>query len=238
VIAALVPAAGRSSRMGRPKLTLPVRGGGTVIGRVLRALRDGGAERVFLVAPPEDDPRNEPSNGLSGRPRRRGLASETPATRLTGASAVNSRLIDLCAIARSEGAEVIHCPAPTPDMRTTIEHGLRYLETYEYKPLCLLIAPGDAVGLNSQAVAAVVERFRSDPTKLALPTQGARGGHPIALPWRIARTIPALPEGVGINVLKEQHADIIEHVELDSNAELDDIDTPEDYERWRPESLG
>ncbi|RUL87883.1 nucleotidyltransferase family protein [Tautonia sociabilis] len=56
MIAAIVPAAGRSERMGRPKLTLPVAGGGTVIDRVIAALRRGGVAAVVVVGPPLDAP--------------------------------------------------------------------------------------------------------------------------------------------------------------------------------------
>jgi molybdenum cofactor cytidylyltransferase len=51
MIAAVVPAAGRSERMGRPKLLLPI-GGTSVIARVIAALRDGGVETVVVVVPP------------------------------------------------------------------------------------------------------------------------------------------------------------------------------------------
>jgi molybdenum cofactor cytidylyltransferase len=51
MIAAVVPAAGRSQRMGRPKLPLRI-GGESLIGRVVTALREGGADRVVVVAPP------------------------------------------------------------------------------------------------------------------------------------------------------------------------------------------
>lgn len=51
--AAVVPAAGHSLRMGRPKLILPI-GGRTVIDRVVTALRAGGASPVVVVAPPAD----------------------------------------------------------------------------------------------------------------------------------------------------------------------------------------
>ncbi len=55
MIAAIVPAAGRSRRMGRPKLLLPTTGEGTtLIAHVVTALRQGGADRVVVVAPPED----------------------------------------------------------------------------------------------------------------------------------------------------------------------------------------
>ncbi|MEI7684071.1 MAG: NTP transferase domain-containing protein [Planctomycetota bacterium] len=51
---ALIPAAGVSSRMGRPKLLLPLGGGLTVIERLVRAAHDGGVERVVLVVRSDD----------------------------------------------------------------------------------------------------------------------------------------------------------------------------------------
>lgn len=48
---AIVPAAGRSRRMGRPKLLLPF-GGSTVVGSLVAALRRGGVERIVLVVSP------------------------------------------------------------------------------------------------------------------------------------------------------------------------------------------
>ncbi len=55
MIAAIVPAAGRSERMGRPKLILPV-GGETVIARVVAALCAGAADPVIVVVPPASAP--------------------------------------------------------------------------------------------------------------------------------------------------------------------------------------
>jgi len=55
MIAAIVPAAGHSERMGRPKLILRV-GERTVIARVVQALLQGGADRVVVVTPPADAP--------------------------------------------------------------------------------------------------------------------------------------------------------------------------------------
>lgn len=48
---AVVPACGHSSRMGRPKLSLPV-GGRTVIEAVVAALRGGGVGHVLVVVGP------------------------------------------------------------------------------------------------------------------------------------------------------------------------------------------
>lgn len=48
MIFGLIPAGGKSSRMGRPKLTLSL-GGRTVLEHVVRALRGGGVEHVLVV---------------------------------------------------------------------------------------------------------------------------------------------------------------------------------------------
>lgn len=50
---AVVPAAGRSRRMGRPKLLLPF-GSTTILGSTLAALRAGGVEELALVCAPGD----------------------------------------------------------------------------------------------------------------------------------------------------------------------------------------
>jgi molybdenum cofactor cytidylyltransferase len=51
--AAIVPAAGASRRMGRPKLLLPY-GGGTVLGALVAALRAAGAAPIVVVAAVDD----------------------------------------------------------------------------------------------------------------------------------------------------------------------------------------
>ncbi len=51
MIGAVVPAAGRSTRMGRAKLLLKL-GGEALLARVVTALTEGGANRVVVVAPP------------------------------------------------------------------------------------------------------------------------------------------------------------------------------------------
>jgi molybdenum cofactor cytidylyltransferase len=52
MIFAVVPAAGRSTRMGRPKVLLPL-GGRTVIERVIDTLELAGIDRILVVTSPE-----------------------------------------------------------------------------------------------------------------------------------------------------------------------------------------
>jgi molybdenum cofactor cytidylyltransferase len=77
---ALIPAAGKSTRMGRPKLLLPV-GGKTVLDVVIGALRQAGIEHVLVVIGPhvaelEQVARQAGANVLL-------LADETPDMRAT-----------------------------------------------------------------------------------------------------------------------------------------------------------
>jgi molybdenum cofactor cytidylyltransferase len=55
MIAAVVPAAGKSERMGQPKLLLKL-DGQTLLARVVSALRAGGVRRVIVVTPPAEKP--------------------------------------------------------------------------------------------------------------------------------------------------------------------------------------
>jgi molybdenum cofactor cytidylyltransferase len=55
MIAAVIPAAGRSSRMGRPKLLMEF-GHQTLIRHVVDAFHRGGVDRVVVTAPPETSP--------------------------------------------------------------------------------------------------------------------------------------------------------------------------------------
>src|SRR4051812_30349558 len=48
---ALIPAPGKSARMGRPKLALPL-GGCTILERVIAALRGAGVDTVLVVLAP------------------------------------------------------------------------------------------------------------------------------------------------------------------------------------------
>ncbi len=77
---ALIPAAGDSVRMGRPKLLLPL-GGRTILERVVSAARLGGATRTVVVVRP-DDVALADAAGAAGADVER-LAAATPDMRAT-----------------------------------------------------------------------------------------------------------------------------------------------------------
>jgi molybdenum cofactor cytidylyltransferase len=77
---AILPAAGHSTRMGRPKLSLPL-GGRTVIERVIATLRDADVDRVLVVVGPHAAELAALAESAGASVLR--LANETPDMRAT-----------------------------------------------------------------------------------------------------------------------------------------------------------
>jgi molybdenum cofactor cytidylyltransferase len=192
MIAAVVPAAGRGSRMGRPKLALPV-GGRPMLERVITALREGGAEPVVVVTGPQD-----------------------PA---------------LAPLARAAGAEACELSFATPDMRTTVEHGLDWLEK-RYHPQpddAFLLTPGDLPFLDAATVRLLYEAWLRRPAAtILIPTFEGRRGHPALIAWRHVGAIRSLPRGSGIDAYLRDDAGKMHFVEAAGVGCVVDADSPAD----------
>jgi molybdenum cofactor cytidylyltransferase len=195
---AVVPAAGRSRRMGRPKLSLPL-GGRTVLDHVLTALRRGGVVRVLVVVGPH--------------------------------------VPELVPIAKAAGAEVCQSPDDSPNgMRASVQEGLRWLEE-RYRPHPddpWLLAPGDHPALDPAVVRTLLEAWADRPREsILIPTYQGRRGHPALFAWRHVGGIRAHPPGLGLNTFLRCRLAETREVPVDCPGVLTDIDTPEDYERFR-----
>jgi molybdenum cofactor cytidylyltransferase len=194
MIAAVVPAAGRSSRMGRPKLALPV-DGRPMLERVIAALRDGGAAPVAVVTGPHDP--------------------------------------TLAPLARAAGAEVCELTAATPDMRTTVEHGLRWLEE-RYRPQpddAYLLTPADLPLLDAATVRMLCAAWTGRPTaSILIPTFQNRRGHPALIAWWHVAGIRALAAGQGIDAYLRDRAAELQEVAVIGPGGVQDVNTASDFE--------
>ena len=194
---AIIPAAGHSTRMGRPKLSLPL-GDRTVLERVIAALRDGGFDRVTVVLGPQ--------------------------------------VSELIPLVNSAGAEVCLLSKPTPDMRATVEYGLRWLEErYQPRPNdWWLLAPGDHPGFSADVVRQLLGMAGQGDASILVPVHAGRRGHPTMISWKHATGIRALPTGEGINRYLRAHEAETLQLEVTEPGVLLDLDTPEDYQRLVP----
>jgi molybdenum cofactor cytidylyltransferase len=192
---AMVPAAGKSTRMGRPKLALAL-GAYTVLERVVLALRAGGIDHVLVVLGPH--------------------------------------VADLAGRAQGAGARVLLLAEETPDMRATVEHGLRWL-TEHFHPRdadTWLLVPADHPTLDAAVVRQLLAAHVAAPERgVIVPTYAGRRGHPTLISWRLVAGLAALPAGQGLNAYLRQHSGDTLEVPLEQPEILFDIDTPEDYAR-------
>ena len=139
MILAVVPAAGKSRRMGRSKLTLPL-GGRNVLEWALAGLRQGGVEQVLVVVGP-------------------GEAQLVPS-------------------AEAAGARILLLTEETDDMRTTVEHGLRWLEE-RFRPgndAAWFLTPADHPTLDSAVVRTLLQARWNIPIAVCSSPPGPANG--------------------------------------------------------------
>jgi molybdenum cofactor cytidylyltransferase len=195
MIFGLIPAGGKSERMGRSKLALRV-GDKTVLEHVIKALRDGGADHVLVVLGPV--------------------------------------VANLELVAKEARADVLVLSEQTAHMRATVEAGLDWLQS-QYSPTPTdwwLLAPADHpaidVGVVRQLVA-VTESKRS--SSIVVPTCRHQRGHPVLISWLHVAGIREFPPEHGLNVYLRHCATQVREMETSSPTILEDLDTPEDYQR-------
>jgi CTP:molybdopterin cytidylyltransferase MocA len=142
----------------------------------------------------------------------------------------------LAPLAAAAGAHVCRLPRETADMRTTVEHGLLWLEE-RFRPRpddAWLLAPADCPAFCAGVVRALIDAYAGRPSaSVVVPVFGGRRGHPALIAWRHVAGIRAHPAGRGLNTYLRAHAPDTLEVPAASAAVLWDLDTPEDYERLR-----
>jgi molybdenum cofactor cytidylyltransferase len=193
---ALIPAGGKSSRMGRPKLSLPL-GGKAVLARVIEALRQAGVEQILTVIGP--------------------LVPE------------------LVPLARDAGSETLLLAEQTAGMRGSVEAGLDWIER-SWRPGAedrWLLVPADHPNLNPDVVRRLIDEWDGHTGTILIPTYQGRRGHPTLVGWVHAARIRAQDPERRLNAYFRGHPKETREIPVDDADILNDLDTPEDYERWR-----
>ena len=119
-------------------------------------------------------------------------------------------------------------------MRTTVEHGLRWLEE-RFRPgndAAWFLTPADHPTLDSAVVRTLLQARLEHPDRsVFIPTWAGQRGHPVLIGWKHVAGMRVLPAGLGLNAyLRQQTAETL-LVPVASATILCDLDTPEDYEK-------
>ena len=141
----------------------------------------------------------------------------------------DDRLIDAC---RSWQVQVVTPETDPPDMKASVQIGLRYL-AQQYSPHghdhCF-IAPADLPALTSVVINRLIEAVDGS-ARIVVPRFGERPGHPALLPWGLTQQIFALKEDQGVNQIVQAHDKLL--VEFPASARIRDMDTPRQYQDLR-----
>ncbi len=197
---AIIPAAGRSLRMGQPKLLLPW-GESTVLEHVLATWTASRVDRVVLVVHPQD--------------------------------------AEIVKLGVAAGVHVVQPETAPEEMKVSVQLALDYISHFGPSATdAWLLAPADMPTLSTatidQLIAAYESSLAASPAatpRIWAPRSGGRRGHPVLFPWALRSEVTELGPDEGINALMSRHE--VAYVEAKADAILEDLDTPQDYDRLR-----
>jgi molybdenum cofactor cytidylyltransferase len=136
------------------------------------------------------------------------------------------------AVAKGHGSRVVfNKDYADNEMLSSIQCGLWALKAEaEVALICL----GDQPQVQERSVRRVRETFENGKSRLVVPSYQMRRGHP----WLVARPlweeILTMKSPQSPRDFLNAHAKEIEYVEVDNPSILQDLDTPEDYLKFKP----
>lgn len=117
------------------------------------------------------------------------------------------------------------------EMLISLQAGLSCLS-----PDCqaILVALGDNPQILPSTVRALLEAYQTEPKPILMPSYQMHRGHPWIIDHSLFPEIKILQPPSTMRDFFESHADQIHYVLVDNPTILQDLDTPQDYERYRP----
>ena len=118
------------------------------------------------------------------------------------------------------------------DMAHSLNIGLATLnETIQ----AVLVVLGDQPQIEVETVQILIEVYRETGAQLIVPSYNHRRGHPWLVGRRLWTDLLLLQPPATLREFLNDHADQIHYVSLATASVLKDLDTPDEYERQRPQ---
>jgi molybdenum cofactor cytidylyltransferase len=122
-----------------------------------------------------------------------------------------------------------------PDYRSGMLSSVRFgVESLGGDPAGFLTALSDQPGISPSVIKTLLDAFRRHPQRIVIPTYNGRRGHPVIFSLDLRRELEALSPDVGLRQLVWNHPELIMELPVDGQGILVDLDTPEEYQRYRP----
>jgi molybdenum cofactor cytidylyltransferase len=205
-VGVVILGAGKSQRMGRPKLLLPW-GESTVIGHIVRVWETLPVSQMVLVCAPVP--------GSAG-----GQSGPDP----VGAS--TPLLLELDRLGLGPDRRIIN-PEPERGMFSSIQAAAAWLG-WKATLTHHAIALGDQPQLSRKTLEILLRFSQAHPQKICQPSYHGRPGHPVILP---ANVFKGLPQSAATTLREVLAGHELALCEVDAPELHLDLDTPQDYDR-------
>ncbi len=127
---------------------------------------------------------------------------------------------------------ILRVPDPTEGMGATLRHAAEHALAGTV-PSGVMILPADMPDLKTDDLQTVTGHFSGDPVRAC--AEDGRPGHPVILPARTLKAMAQLRGDHGARMLLE--GEEVTRVPLKGQRALTDLDTPEDWGKWRARSV-
>jgi len=134
---------------------------------------------------------------------------------------------------RGAGAECLFNPDfARGGMISSIRVGLHHLQNGLAE--AALVAPADLPSLTAETLRDLLDHRRRSGADLIVPSYEMRRGHPVLFGRAYWQEVLDLPKGQTLRDFLRRRAGQIDYVVVEDAGVIQDIDTPEDYERGAP----
>jgi molybdenum cofactor cytidylyltransferase len=136
-------------------------------------------------------------------------------------------------IAARHAARVVHNPNfEHGEMLTSIQLGLG---NQNAKSKAALICLGDQPQVEEACVRSICDAFRDGPASLIVPSYDLHRGHPWLIAAELWNEVQRMRPPESMRDFLNKHAADIFYVEMKSQSILQDVDTLEDYSKYKPQ---
>jgi molybdenum cofactor cytidylyltransferase len=137
---------------------------------------------------------------------------------------------------KESGAQIVFNPEHADgNMLTSLKYGLR---SQPVDSEAVFIALGDQPFIDSGVVKLLMREYIEQPALILVPSFQMRRGHP----WLVRRDlwddVLSLPAEATMRDFLSGHSDDIRYVLVNTPTVVEDMDTPEEYEKVKPENGG
>ena len=194
MIAAVILAAGHSSRMGRPKALLPHRDGATTFVRhAITEITSAGLPIVLVVG------------------RRADVALEREVV--------------------ASGARFVTNEQPDRGQLSSLHAALDVLRRDEPAADAVLVMPVDVPLVTAQTLRTVIGAARATRSRIVRAVHRGVHGHPVIFKRVLFDELRGADPTLGAKVVVRADPHRVLDVEVDDHGVVEDVDTPDDYER-------